>query len=53
MIEQLSDDALDLLESAAVAIVATINADGSPQLSSAWVTRMRIERISGIGSWRR
>jgi PPOX class probable F420-dependent enzyme len=37
MIAQLSDDALDLLGSAAVAIVATLNADGSPHLSSAWI----------------
>lgn len=37
MIDQLSDAALDLLGSAAVATVATINADGSPHLSAAWV----------------
>jgi PPOX class probable F420-dependent enzyme len=37
MIEQLSQAALELLESAAVATVATLNADGSPHLSSAWV----------------
>jgi PPOX class probable F420-dependent enzyme len=34
---QLSQAALELLESAAVATVATINADGSPHLSLAWV----------------
>ena len=37
MIDQLSDEALDLLASDAVAIVATLDADGSPHLSSAWV----------------
>jgi PPOX class probable F420-dependent enzyme len=37
MIEQLSSAALELLASAAVATVATLNADGSPHLSSAWV----------------
>ena len=37
MIDQLSADALALLESAAVAIVTTIDADGSPHMSSAWV----------------
>jgi PPOX class probable F420-dependent enzyme len=37
MIDQLSDAALALLGSAAVATVATINDDGSPHLSAAWV----------------
>ena len=37
MIELLSDAALDLLASDAVAIVATLDADGSPHLSAAWV----------------
>ena len=37
MIEQLSDAALDLLASDAVATIATLNADGSPHLSAAWV----------------
>jgi PPOX class probable F420-dependent enzyme len=37
MIDQLSDAALALLRSAAVATVATINDDGSPHLSAAWV----------------
>jgi len=37
MIERLSDDALELLASNAVATIATLNADGSPHLSSAWV----------------
>lgn len=37
MIDQLSDAALELLGSAAVATVATIDADGSPHLSAAWV----------------
>jgi PPOX class probable F420-dependent enzyme len=37
MIEHLSDAALELLASDAVAIVATLDADGSPHLSSAWV----------------
>jgi PPOX class probable F420-dependent enzyme len=36
-VERLSDAARDLLQSAAVATVATINADGSVHLSSAWV----------------
>ena len=34
---ELSDDALRLLASDAVATIATIDADGSPHLSSAWV----------------
>lgn len=37
MTEQLSDAAMELLRSAAVATVATINADGSPHLSAAWI----------------
>ena len=37
VIERLSNEARALLESATVAIVATINADGSTHLSSAWV----------------
>lgn len=37
MFGQLSEAAVDLLQSAAVATVATINADGSPHLSSAWI----------------
>lgn len=37
MIDQLSDAGLALLASDAVATVATINPDGSPHLSSAWV----------------
>jgi len=37
VIDQLSADALALLESAAVAIVTTIDPDGSPHMSSAWV----------------
>jgi PPOX class probable F420-dependent enzyme len=37
MMDHLSDSALVLLASDAVAIVATLNADGSPHLSSAWV----------------
>ncbi len=37
MIEQLSEAALQLLGSAAVATVVTLNADGSPHLSSAWL----------------
>jgi PPOX class probable F420-dependent enzyme len=35
--EQLSDEALELIASAAVATVVTINEDGSPRLSAAWV----------------
>ena len=34
---ELSGVALELLESAAVATIATINADGSPHLTLAWV----------------
>jgi PPOX class probable F420-dependent enzyme len=37
VIDGLSDQALELLASNAVAIVATLDADGSPHLSSAWV----------------
>jgi PPOX class probable F420-dependent enzyme len=37
MIEALSDDALELLQSAAVATIVTVNDDGSPHVSSAWV----------------
>lgn len=37
MIEHLSDAALELLASDAVAVVATLNVDGSPHLSAAWV----------------
>lgn len=37
MIDQLSGSALELLASDAVATVATLNADGSPHLSLAWV----------------
>ena len=37
VIDELSDEALALLASDAVATVATINADGSPHLSSAWI----------------
>lgn len=37
MIDRLSAEALALLASDAVAIVATLDADGSPHLSSAWV----------------
>ena len=37
MIDELSEEALALLASDAVATIATINADGSPHLSSAWI----------------
>ena len=37
MIDQLSDEALALIESAAVATVVTLNADGSPHISAAWI----------------
>jgi PPOX class probable F420-dependent enzyme len=37
VIDRLSDAAEDLLASNAVAIVATLDPDGSPHLSSAWV----------------
>lgn len=37
VIDQLSDAALDLLASDAVAIVTTLDEDGSPHVSSAWV----------------
>lgn len=36
-IDGLSRDALDLLESAAVATIATLDDDGSPHLTVAWV----------------
>jgi PPOX class probable F420-dependent enzyme len=35
--DELTDAALDLLRSTAVATVATVNADGSPHLTVAWV----------------
>lgn len=37
MIDQLSPDALALLDSAAVAVVTTLDSDGSPHMSSAWI----------------
>jgi PPOX class probable F420-dependent enzyme len=37
MTDVLSEAALELLQSAAVATIATINADGSPHLSAAWI----------------
>ena len=37
MIDTLSDAAIELLGSSAVATIATINPDGSPHLSLAWV----------------
>jgi PPOX class probable F420-dependent enzyme len=37
MIDLLSDAARELLDSAAVASVATLNADGSPHMSVAWI----------------
>ena len=37
MIDQLSDEALALIESAAVATLVTLNADGSPHISLAWI----------------
>jgi PPOX class probable F420-dependent enzyme len=37
MLNGLSDAALELLESAAVATIATINVDGTPHLSAAWI----------------
>jgi len=37
MIDQLTESALDLLASHAVATVATLNSNGSPHLSLAWV----------------
>jgi PPOX class probable F420-dependent enzyme len=37
MIDILSHAGVELLESAAVATIATLDADGSPHLSSAWV----------------
>lgn len=37
MIDHLSESALSLLDSATVATVATLSADGSPHLSVAWV----------------
>jgi PPOX class probable F420-dependent enzyme len=36
-IDQLSDAARELLDSAAVASVATLNSDGSPHMSVAWI----------------
>jgi hypothetical protein len=37
MVAQLSDEALELLASDAVATVVTLNPDGSAHLSAAWV----------------
>lgn len=37
MIDQLSDAALDLIGSSAVATVVTLDADGTPRMSAAWV----------------
>jgi PPOX class probable F420-dependent enzyme len=37
MIDQLSDAALELLDTAAVAAVVTLDGDGSPHMSVAWV----------------
>jgi PPOX class probable F420-dependent enzyme len=37
VIDRLSDEALDLLASDAVAIVVTLDPDGRPHLSSAWI----------------
>ncbi len=37
VIEKLSDEAIELLNSAAVATIVTINPDGSPHVTSAWV----------------
>jgi len=37
VVERLSPEALELIASAAVATVVTLDADGSPHLSSAWV----------------
>jgi predicted pyridoxine 5'-phosphate oxidase superfamily flavin-nucleotide-binding protein len=53
VIDQLSDAAVELIGSSAVATVVTLDDDGSPHMSAAWVTRIRVERISGVGPWRR
>ena len=37
MIDKLSEEALALVQSAAVATVVTLNADGSPHISLAWI----------------
>jgi PPOX class probable F420-dependent enzyme len=37
MIDQLSDEARALIDSPAVATVVTMNADGSPHISAAWI----------------
>jgi PPOX class probable F420-dependent enzyme len=47
MLDQLSDDAIALLGSATVATVATLNGDGSPHLSVAWVEREGDEIVFG------
>ena len=47
MIDNLSDAAVALLESAAIATIATVNADGSPHLSAAWVGVERGEIVFG------
>lgn len=37
MIEQLSDEALALIGSDSVATLVTLNADGAPQITAAWI----------------
>jgi PPOX class probable F420-dependent enzyme len=47
MMEQLSDEALALIESAAVATVVTLNGDGSPQITAAWIGLEEDELVFG------
>jgi PPOX class probable F420-dependent enzyme len=46
-LKKLSSDALALLDSAAVATVVTLNRDGSPHLSAAWIGRDGDELVMG------
>lgn len=46
-VEELSDAALALLDSTAVGTVATIDRDGSPHLSVAWIGRENGELVFG------
>jgi PPOX class probable F420-dependent enzyme len=47
VLDRLSDEAIALLESATVATVATLNRDGSPHLSLAWIGREGDEVVFG------
>jgi PPOX class probable F420-dependent enzyme len=53
-VTELSQDARALLESGALAHLATLNPDGSPQLSCVWVGLEGDEIVCGhLGRWRK